>query len=85
MILCNWFSGCNLSRLLGAVITHFKNRDASGLGHRLISAHPDLNWSEFDAGEEIVRSLVVARGDGAVMFDFIKEALDKVSAPVKGG
>ena len=46
---------------------------------------PDSNWNEFHSGEEIVCSLIVAGGEAAVTFDFVEEALDKVSAPVKGG
>jgi hypothetical protein len=55
------------------------------LGHRLIKAHPDSKGSEFDAGEEVIGRFVVARGYGAVVFDFVEEALDEISVSVKVG
>ena len=53
------------------------------LGHRLIKAHPESERSEFDVGEEVFGRFIVSRGHGAVMFDFVEEALDQVSVSVK--
>src|ERR1700730_6322876 len=58
--------------------------DDRALGHRLIKAHPESERSEFDAGEEVFGRFIVSRGHGAVMFDFVEEALDRVSVSVKG-
>jgi hypothetical protein len=56
---------------------------SDGLGHRLIKAHPESERSEFDAGEEVFGCFIVSRGHGAVIFDFVEEALDQVSVSVK--
>ena len=38
---------------------------------------------ELDASEEISREFVVARGDGAKVFEFIEEALDEIALAIE--
>jgi len=38
---------------------------------------------QLDSGEEISSEFVVARGDGAVVFDFIEEALDEIALAIE--
>lgn len=35
------------------------------------------------AGEEVFGPFVVSRGDGSIMFDFVEEALDEISATIQ--
>jgi hypothetical protein len=37
------------------------------------------------SGEEVFGSFVIARGHGAVMLDFVEEALDEISVSVEVG
>lgn len=44
---------------------------------------PDADGSELDGGEEVVVSLVVAGGDGAVLLEFAEGALDEIAGIIK--
>jgi len=47
------------------------------------SIEPDSSGGEVDRGEEISGSFVVARGDGAELFEFAEEVLDQVARLVE--
>ena len=54
-----------------------------GLGHRLISTHPDFGCGEFDEGEVVGVVLFEAGGDGSEVFDLIEKPLDEVAVAIK--
>ena len=55
------------------------------LGRGLNGAQPDAGGSEGYGGEEVAGELVEAGGDATELFEFTEEALDQVSAAIKGG
>ena len=56
-----------------------------GLGHRLISSHPDSGGGEFDEGEVVGVVLFVAGGDGPEVLELVEEALDEVAVAIEEG
>lgn len=46
---------------------------------------PEAGCGEGDGGEEVPSELVIARGDGAEVFEFVEEALDEVALAVEPG
>src|SRR3954465_14095723 len=56
-----------------------------GLGHRLISAHPDSCSCEFDECEIVGGVLLVPGRDGSEVLELVEEALDAVSRSVQEG
>ena len=47
------------------------------------SIKPDDGSGQIDGGEEVAGGFVVARGDGAVLFQTTKEVLDQVASLIK--
>ncbi len=46
---------------------------------------PETGGCQGDGGEGVSDELVVARGDGAEVFEFVEEALDEVALAVERG
>ena len=47
-------------------------------------SYPNLCCDQFQSGEEVLGVFLIARRDGAKVFDFVEEALDEVSLAVQG-
>lgn len=45
--------------------------------------HPDSDSGELDQGDVVFGMLLVARGDGAIVFDFAEEPFDRIAQFVK--
>jgi hypothetical protein len=48
------------------------------------SVEPEDYANQLDGGKECVSELVVTRGDGAEVFEFVKEPFNKVSLAIQG-
>jgi hypothetical protein len=53
------------------------------IGHRLITAQPELGRSQLEHGKEVCGVLFVARGKPPEVFDVVEEALDAVAPAVE--
>ena len=72
------------ARPLAALVYAASEATPAARAPSLTSAKPQPRATELDECEVVARSLLVARGDGAEVFEFAKEPFNKVALAIQG-